>query len=232
MMLLADAGPPSAAGPKAALIGIGGIVAAVESLGQAPLHWRHKDPWTTVLACCNAERRTGRPSATSGGRRSRGVLPGRATRSLGMRVVSVRRGVAPRPSPRSAGASFASGPSPDRLAAPRRLSPRPGRGGRHRRWQRRARRDRRRQRPLERPAGPSTLNALTFNQPTVVYDRTGTVVLGTFQQERRRVVASTRSPGSSSTPRPRPRTARSGRTPVSTRRRSSPRSPRTRSGAR
>jgi hypothetical protein len=36
---------------------------------------------------------------------------------------------------------------------------------------------------------PSTLNALTFNQPTVVYDRTGTVVLGTFQQERRRVVA-------------------------------------------
>ena len=36
---------------------------------------------------------------------------------------------------------------------------------------------------------PSTLNALTFNQPTVVYDRTGTVALGTFQQERRRVVA-------------------------------------------
>ena len=34
---------------------------------------------------------------------------------------------------------------------------------------------------------PSTLNALTFNQPTVVYDRSGTVVLGTFQQERRRV---------------------------------------------
>ena len=36
---------------------------------------------------------------------------------------------------------------------------------------------------------PSTLGSLTFNQPTVVYDRTGKVVLGTFQQERRRVVS-------------------------------------------
>ena len=36
---------------------------------------------------------------------------------------------------------------------------------------------------------PSTLNTLTFAQPTVVYDRTGTVQLGTFQQERRRVIA-------------------------------------------
>src|SRR5262245_51987513 len=36
---------------------------------------------------------------------------------------------------------------------------------------------------------PSTLNTLTFAQPTVIFDRTGTVQLGTFQQERRRVVA-------------------------------------------
>ena len=36
---------------------------------------------------------------------------------------------------------------------------------------------------------PSSLSALTFAQPTVVYDRTGTVQLGVFQQERRRVVA-------------------------------------------
>ncbi|HEX5012792.1 MAG TPA: transglycosylase domain-containing protein [Candidatus Limnocylindrales bacterium] len=36
---------------------------------------------------------------------------------------------------------------------------------------------------------PSTLNSLTFSQPTVVYDRTGTVQLGVFQQERRRVIA-------------------------------------------
>jgi membrane peptidoglycan carboxypeptidase len=36
---------------------------------------------------------------------------------------------------------------------------------------------------------PSTLGTLTFAQPTVVYDRTGTIQLGTFQQERRRVVA-------------------------------------------
>jgi membrane peptidoglycan carboxypeptidase len=35
---------------------------------------------------------------------------------------------------------------------------------------------------------PSTLNNLTFSQPTLVYDRTGSVVLGTFQQEKRRVV--------------------------------------------
>ncbi|MFL5769621.1 MAG: transglycosylase domain-containing protein [Chloroflexota bacterium] len=36
---------------------------------------------------------------------------------------------------------------------------------------------------------PSTLGKLTFSQPTVVYDRTGTVQLGLFQQEKRRVVA-------------------------------------------
>jgi membrane peptidoglycan carboxypeptidase len=36
---------------------------------------------------------------------------------------------------------------------------------------------------------PSSLNSLTFAQPTIVYDRTGTVQLGTFQLERRRVVA-------------------------------------------
>ena len=36
---------------------------------------------------------------------------------------------------------------------------------------------------------PSTLNTLTYAQPTVVYDRTGQVQLGVFQQERRRVVA-------------------------------------------
>jgi peptidoglycan glycosyltransferase len=35
---------------------------------------------------------------------------------------------------------------------------------------------------------PSALNTLTFAQPTVVYDRTGKVPLGTFQLERRRVV--------------------------------------------
>jgi membrane peptidoglycan carboxypeptidase len=35
---------------------------------------------------------------------------------------------------------------------------------------------------------PSTLGSLTFAQPTVIYDRTGQVVLGTFQREKRRVV--------------------------------------------
>ncbi|MEP6638141.1 MAG: transglycosylase domain-containing protein [Chloroflexota bacterium] len=35
----------------------------------------------------------------------------------------------------------------------------------------------------------SQLEALTFSQPTVVYDRTGTVELGRFQREQRRVVA-------------------------------------------
>ena len=36
---------------------------------------------------------------------------------------------------------------------------------------------------------PSQLEALTFSEPTVVYDRTGTVELGRFQREERRVVA-------------------------------------------
>ena len=36
---------------------------------------------------------------------------------------------------------------------------------------------------------PSQLEALTFAQPTVVYDRSGTVELGRFQREERRVVA-------------------------------------------
>jgi membrane peptidoglycan carboxypeptidase len=35
---------------------------------------------------------------------------------------------------------------------------------------------------------PTNLAGLTFSQPTVVYDRTGTVQLGRFQQEQRRVV--------------------------------------------
>jgi membrane peptidoglycan carboxypeptidase len=36
---------------------------------------------------------------------------------------------------------------------------------------------------------PSQLEALTFSQPTVVYDRSGTIELGRFQREERRVVA-------------------------------------------
>ena len=97
-----------------------------------------------MLACCNAERRTGRPSATSGGRRSRGVYP------VGLREVSVcaslwcdvesfrgRQHGAP------AHRSQAAHP-PHRLPVPRRAPPRPGRGDRHRRGQRRARRDGRR----------------------------------------------------------------------------------------
>ena len=36
---------------------------------------------------------------------------------------------------------------------------------------------------------PTQLDGLTFSQPTVVYDRTGKVVLATFQEEERRVVA-------------------------------------------
>jgi membrane peptidoglycan carboxypeptidase len=36
---------------------------------------------------------------------------------------------------------------------------------------------------------PSTLGSLTFAQPTVIYDRTGQVALGTFQREKRRVVS-------------------------------------------
>jgi len=36
---------------------------------------------------------------------------------------------------------------------------------------------------------PSTLDQLTFDQPTVIYDRTGTVALASFQREQRRVVA-------------------------------------------
>ncbi|HEY7969693.1 MAG TPA: transglycosylase domain-containing protein, partial [Candidatus Limnocylindrales bacterium] len=35
---------------------------------------------------------------------------------------------------------------------------------------------------------PTNLAGLTFSQPTVVYDRTGTIQLGRFQQEQRRVV--------------------------------------------
>ena len=35
---------------------------------------------------------------------------------------------------------------------------------------------------------PSTLGSLTFAQPTIIYDRTGEVPLGTFQREKRRVV--------------------------------------------
>ena len=36
---------------------------------------------------------------------------------------------------------------------------------------------------------PTDLDALTFNQPTIVYDRTGTVELARFERENRRVVA-------------------------------------------
>jgi membrane peptidoglycan carboxypeptidase len=36
---------------------------------------------------------------------------------------------------------------------------------------------------------PTSLGALTFAQPTVVYDRTGTIQLGRFQREQRRVVS-------------------------------------------
>ena len=36
---------------------------------------------------------------------------------------------------------------------------------------------------------PSALGAMTFSQPTRIYDRTGEVQLGTFQREKRRVVA-------------------------------------------
>src|SRR5215467_9108147 len=36
---------------------------------------------------------------------------------------------------------------------------------------------------------PSNLQTLSFAQPTVVYDRSGKVVLGQFQREDRRVVA-------------------------------------------
>ena len=35
---------------------------------------------------------------------------------------------------------------------------------------------------------PTNLGALTFAQPTIVYDRTGKVELGRFQREQRRVV--------------------------------------------
>ena len=35
---------------------------------------------------------------------------------------------------------------------------------------------------------PASLGALTFSQPTLVYDRTGKVQLGRFQREQRRVV--------------------------------------------
>ena len=70
--------------------------------------------------------------------------------------------------------------------------------------------------------------ALTFAEPTLVYDRTGTVELGRFEREERRVVASATSRSSSSTRRPPPRTGRSGPTAGSTPRRSSrprPRAP-------
>ncbi len=36
---------------------------------------------------------------------------------------------------------------------------------------------------------PTQLDALTFDQPTTVYDRTGTIVLARFQREDRRVIA-------------------------------------------
>jgi membrane peptidoglycan carboxypeptidase len=36
---------------------------------------------------------------------------------------------------------------------------------------------------------PATLEQLTFDQPTVIYDRTGTIALASFEREQRRVVA-------------------------------------------
>ena len=51
-----------------------------------------------------------------------------------------------------------------------------------------SRRERRRRVLSNDLPDPSTLGSLTFAQPTVVYDRTGKVQLGVFQQERRRVV--------------------------------------------
>ena len=77
---------------------------------------------------------------------------------------------------------------------------------------------------------PSQLESLTFAQPTILYDRDGEVELGRFQTVERRVVAYDDVPRlvlDATTTR---RTARSGRTPASTRRRSCPRSPRTRAG--
>ena len=64
---------------------------------------------------------------------------------------------------------------------------------------------------------PEALSTLSFDEPTLVYDRTGKVELGRFQRERtpgRRL--SPRSRRSSSMRRPRPRTGRSGTTRAST----------------
>ena len=75
---------------------------------------------------------------------------------------------------------------------------------------------------------PTNLGALTFAQPTIVYDRTGKIQLGRVPARAapgRRV--STRSRSSSSTRRRPPRTGRSGRTAASTPPRSSARSPTT-----
>ena len=35
---------------------------------------------------------------------------------------------------------------------------------------------------------PADLESLTFNQPTIIYDRTGTIELARFEREKRRVV--------------------------------------------
>ena len=75
---------------------------------------------------------------------------------------------------------------------------------------------------------PTNLGALTFAQPTIVYDRTGKIQLGRFQREQRRVVDVRRGPEA----RPRRDDDRRGpdvlgRTAASTRRRSSARSPTT-----
>ena len=120
----------------------------------------------------------------------------------------------------------------DRLAAPHRAPPRPGRGDRHRRRQRRARRDRGRQRPLERPAGPVDARRADLRPADrrLRPDRQGRA--GPLPARGAPASSpSTRSPSSSSTRRRRPRTARSGRTRLRPGGDPRPRSPRTRAAA-
>ena len=66
----------------------------------------------------------------------------------------------------------------------------------------------------------SGFEQLDYAQPSVVYDRTGTIELARFQVERRRVVTYKTSPRSCSTQPPRSRTAPSGKTRGTTRTRS------------
>ena len=169
---------------------------------------------------CNSARVRPRRHVTPQGRRSVGVRacePGQrapgATAFVARRPASVGRASPHRPA--AARPERIPGPAHPRRPPPRagrRSSPRSPVPSAWRRWRRSlsSRND---------LPDPSTLGSLTFAQPTVIYDRTGTGrARDVPAREAPRRRATTKCPTSSSTRPPRPRTARSGRTAATTRR--------------